>query len=628
MFNKTTTTTTTIRALLPAITTTRAARIAAAHARHPIPTTAAIVPLYDHYDPQRDAREIISAAAWDTYTCTAARYRTSGQDIMRRLRAAIPHDLRRMSIADKAAAERAARKTGAAARKAALTAARIAASITTDSAERDEAAALVTALHNIADDELGEAGDIARYIDHSTHTDTADIIQTAALQRLEDLHSTGAQDKRSSMRAAGQHINSIAAAQGCTATRTKVEPITAAQLDALRAKWPMYCAIDPDNPIKIDRLPVATLGHSTAYISVEYRNSDRFPAGYYKITHYTTVSPLRLDDYAKGAKDDDRTTLAETMQELATHDISDADRDHQPQLDALISAANLTERDRRILATATGDNPRNVAAGIRAVAAHMARADAAAAAADNSRKAAAIRSNAAKRAEIIRQRARLAAAMHTEGITTDAAQRKAKSRIKARLSAAMIAAPYWAILDSAPTGHADPAPVVDLLAWTDRQTADPAPMIKWTRRTHPQETQTISTPAQREQDAITRRAAEIAAYEHKQAAAAAKAAAVTAATARADDYFPKPAAASAAVFIAAEHARREDVFTRSYDRWEAAQKRRNAAQDAQQTTAAEERRNRYNAALRAALEEMGVTWQTATPAQRQQATAAAQTARG
>ena len=54
MFDKTTTIT---RALLPAITTTRAARIAAAHARHPIPATAAIVPLFDHYDPQRDARE-------------------------------------------------------------------------------------------------------------------------------------------------------------------------------------------------------------------------------------------------------------------------------------------------------------------------------------------------------------------------------------------------------------------------------------------------------------------------------------------------------------------------------------------------------------------------------------------
>ena len=627
MFDKTTTTTT-IRALLPAITTTRAARIAAAHARHPIPTTAAIVPLYDHYDPQRDAREIISNAAWDTYTCTAARYRTSGQDIMRRLRAAIPHDLRRMSIADKAAAERTAHKTGAAARKAALTAARIAASITTDSAERDEAATLVTALRNIAEDELGEAGDIARYIGHSGHTDAADIIQAAALQRLEDLHRTGAQDKRNAMRAAGQHITSIAAAQGCTATRTKVEPITAAQLDAMRAEWPMLCTIDPDNPVKIDRIPVATLGHSTAYISVEYRNSDRFPAGYYKITHYTTVSPLRLDDYAKGAKDDDRTTLAETLTELAKHDTSDAERDHQPQLDALLSAANLTGRDRRILAAATGDNPRNVAAGVQAVAAHMARADAAAAAADNSRKAAAIRNNASKRAEIIRQRARLAAAMRAEGITTDTAQRKAKSRIKARLAAAMIAAPYWRILDSAPTGHTDPAPVVDMLAWTDRQTADPTPMIKWTRRPYAQETQTISTPAQREQDAITRRAAEIAAYEHKQAAAAAKAAAVTAATARADDYFTKPAAASAAVFIAAEHARREDVFARNYDRWEAAQKRRNAAQDAQQTTAAEERRNRYNAALRAALYEMGVTWQTATPAQRQQATAAAQTARG
>lgn len=625
MFDKTTTTT---RALLPAITTTRAARIAAAAARHPIPTTAAIVPLYDHYDPQRDAREIISAAAWDAYTCTDARYRASGQDIMRRLRAAIPHDLRRMSIADKAAAERAARKTGAVARKAALTAARIAASVTTDSAERDEATALVTALRNIAEDELGEAEDIARYIDHSGYTDTADIIQTAALQRLEDLHSTGAQDKRNAMRAAGQHITSIAAAQGCTATRTKVEPTTAAQLDAMRAKWPMFCTIDPGNPVKIDRLPVATLGHSTAYINVEYRNSDRFPAGYYKVTHYTTTAPLRLDDYAKGAKDDDRKTLAETLTELATHDISDADRDHQPQLDALLSAANLTERDRRILATATGDNPRNVAAGVQAVAAHMARADAKAAQADNSRKAAAIRNNASKRAEIVRQRARLAAAMHAEGITTDAAQRKAKSRIKARLAAAMIAAPYWRILDSAPTGHADSAPVVDMLAWTDRQTADTAPAIKWTRQPYAQDVQTISTPAQREQDAQKRRAAEIAAYERKQAAAAARAAAIAEATARADDYFPKPAAVSAAVFTAADRARREAVFDRSYERYEAAQKRRNAAQDAQQTTAAEERRNRYNAALRAALGEMGVTWQTATPAQRAQATAAAKAARG
>lgn len=641
-------TTTTIRALLPAITTTRAARIAAAHARHPNTTPACVMlPTVGDY--------IITAAARDLRKVTRARYSSSAQPLMLQLYRDAAQYIRATYAADTITSADNDRDAAAALRDAATANTRTADRISTPAAQAD-------ALRDEADTMRSDAAELVQSaLDVERHApglmpfgDGADIAQDAALQRWIDytagkpLHESASRSARS---AAGKGIAAARAAAGIPSTRTKVQSFTAlAAADLKRTGQLPRDAGNKDHPYtdeqretisahadsmreallaryaNADKIPFSVReGMTAGYYTIEYRNSARFPANWYRVAHYATLAPARLDDYATGAAEDSdsRATLADTIREIRPHMIPGA----EPQPCEIISAAQLSERERRILDRATSmTDPTMAAVDIRAAERYQIATDTHAATLDP-RSAKKYRAGRARREIIYRGNAAIRAAAQLEGVPA-AQLPNVRSRIKKKLEAA--AADLKAARQNrSGAPHITPAPRI--IWWYDTQgpqTADPAPVIRWTRRPYAQDVQTISTPAQREREAIARRASEVAAYERKQAVAAAHAAAIAEATARADDYFIKPAAASAAIFEAAARARREEVFTRNYDRWEAAQKRRNAAQDAQQTTAAEERRNRYNAALRAALREMGVTWQTATPAQRQQATAAAQTARG
>lgn len=634
--------------LLPAITTTRAARIAAAAARHPNLTPDCIMlPTIGDY--------IILYAARDLRKVTRARYSSSAQPLMLQLYHDAQQYVRATYAADTITSADAARDEAATLRDAATANTRTADRISTPAVQADGLRAEADTMRSDAAELVQTALDVERHAPGlMPFGDGADIAQDAALQRWIDytagkpLHESASRSARS---AAGRAITAAKAAAGIPATRTKVDSFTAiAAADLQRAGRLPRDAGSKSHPYtdeqrgmisvhadvmrkallaryaSADKIPFSVReGMTAGYYTVEYRNSARFPANWYRVAHYATFAPIRLDDYAIGAAEDSdsRATLADTVREIRPYMIPGA----EPQPCDIITAAQLSERERRILdrATSTTD-PIMAAIDVRAAERYQIATDTHAATLDP-RSARKYRAARARRETTARAKATLRAAVKLEGLDPNK-DRHVLSRIRSKLTAARdeIAVSRR---NSSGAPHITPAPRV--IWWYDTQgpqTADPAPVIQWTRRSYAQDTQTISTPAQREQDAIARRAGEIAAYERKQAAAAARAAAVAASTARADDYFIKPAAASAAVFMAAARAQREAVFDRNYDRWEAAQKRRNAAQDAQQTTAAEERRNRYNAALRAALHEMGVTWQTATPAQRQQATAAAQTARG
>ena len=468
--------------LLSEITTTRAQRIRAAHDRHTVSTP---VIIFAEEMAHSTIINLITAASRDASTALRARYRASGQQFMNDLNQQIPHDVRRMtSTESKASTADEERKTAAAIREEAQRYDLITKRIQATEEERAAAAAIRDNMRAQANEHSGHAADINKHISHTAHSDAADIIQNAVIARLESIRSTGHQDHRKSISAAGASINSLAAAKGYTSTRTKVKPIEAEEVQTLAAKWHMYTTKDESGHIKIERVPVSVLGQSTAYFTIEYRNTDRFPAGYYHVTHYATTAPIRLDSYAKGAKDEEGSTYAETLKELHTYDMSDAERDHEPQLQALIKAANLTERERNILAWSTDNhNPASVAVGVKAVDLYMKRTDERAEAASNSRAAAAIRNNAAKRAEIVRQRARIEAAMQVYNVPA-AARRMAKSRIRAKIEAAQVFAPLWYMIDNTPTAARAAAPEAhDLIIWSERSTAaDPAPVISWKRK--------------------------------------------------------------------------------------------------------------------------------------------------
>lgn len=636
--------------LLEEVTTTRRDRIHAAHDRHQTQTvkTIRLFETYDQPPYTRDAMYLYQEAGRATSIATGRRYRSSGQTIMHELRAAVPHELKRFGL--EARTIRADELTAAAANNRKNASSAKGKSEATTRSD-DEKVAFVDLMHSYrleAEADAGEAHDIRRKDAKDGHTDTADLIQEAVIAAW----LYGTVDSSAAITAAGRASSVISDGKGYGATRTKVKRMNDKQLAALCAQHPSMIYTDASTGrLTSYNIPVSVLGRSTAYLTLEYRNTRSHPDGYYLVTHYHTAAKVSLNDFAKGAKDDEEaSTLFDTMIELAAYDESDAERDHEPQLIALMEAAapSLTAQQREIMAYWTGwtsgsdtikHDPVMTAARMNARLDHQRRTDAEASAAERAgktRTAKAIRSNAARLADAIEEHAALDMAMTLAGVTQSTEARwKCKSRIKARFEAAAIATKYWSIMDdNSQTAAAEQPQHIDLLtaqlAKMEQATIpEESCEFKWTRRSHARVYSV--TPAQREQEAIEQRKQEQRKHTAAEAAKAAHIAAIAAAEERAADWFIKPAKASATVFEAVEAKRNMAVFDRHYDAWEAKQKQREAtqaAQEAEKAAAAEERRNRYNAALKASLDAQGVTWAKASAEQRKAAREAAEKARG
>ena len=170
-----------------------AIRRACAILRH-VTSTPAVIILHDHTDADRDARDILTAAARDAQTALAARYRASGIELMDTLCKAVYYDMRRMDITNAVTLADDQRDKAAAIRKDAARAKVHSKRIKATQEERDAAAALAITLTAKADAHSGQAQDITSSMTHDSHTDAADIIQAAALARWEDIkRSTAAE---------------------------------------------------------------------------------------------------------------------------------------------------------------------------------------------------------------------------------------------------------------------------------------------------------------------------------------------------------------------------------------------------------------------------------------------------
>ena len=400
--------------LLPATTATRTARINAAAARHPNTTPAVII--MAAYTASNTAaiaavRESGHAAA---HLAIRARHMASGLDFLRRLNLEQQHDRQRESIpeiANRAAAHDHAHDLH---RAHADVLQAIADRVSTTVEDAATAAAAAATERAAAARELAAADALHRVISTTSHSDRADISQAATLTMWE----TG--NFALACKAAGKAIGAVAAANGCTATRTKVKPISADEAATEQERHPNMDKI----PFTIKR----TSGSTTqGYYTIEYRNNKHFPPSWYKIFHYITVAPVI--SYETFASDEDAPQLATNGGINAIIDAQDAQ-----DLADLFNRAHLTDRERIICAYMIDNTA--AAAGIKAVAQHQQQTAERISAATSAAQAQRIQRDADRRTEDIRSAAQRDNAMSRAGVYSDRTRRDIMQRLRNKLAAA------------------------------------------------------------------------------------------------------------------------------------------------------------------------------------------------
>lgn len=400
--------------LLPATTATRAARISAAAARHPNTTPAIII--MTAYTASNTAaiaavRESGHAAA---YLAIRARHMASGLDFLRCLNLEQQRDRQRESvpeIADRAAAHDRAHDLHRA-HADALQA--IADRVSTTTEDAATAAAAAAAERAAAARELAAADALHRVISTTSHSDRADISQAATIA----MWTTG--NFAAACKAAGKAIGAVAAANGCTATRTKVKPISAAEAAAEQQRHPNMDKI----PFAIKRASGST---TQGYYTIEHRDSKQFAPSWYRVYHYMTVAPvISYETYA----------TAEDAPQLATNGGINAITDQQDAQDLqdLYRRAGLTDRECTICAYMIDNTA--AAAGIKAVAQHQQQTAERISAATSAAQAQRIQRDADRRAEDIRSAAQRDNAMTRAGVYSDRTRRDIMQRLRAKLAAA------------------------------------------------------------------------------------------------------------------------------------------------------------------------------------------------
>lgn len=396
--------------LLPSVTATRAQRIAAAAARHPN-HTAAVITLRAYTD--SNAAEVAQLAHVAAYLAIRARHQASGLDFMRRLNQQQPNDRQRENVPTIAAEALAARAAHDQHRAQAAALQAIAERVSTPAAQALEAAQAAAVERHAAAQHLAHAERLERVITTTSHSDRADISQAAAAE----LWNTG--NFAAACKAAGRAIAAVAAAQGCTATRTKVQPITAEEAQQERAAHP-----------NAERIPFNVQGGNSTtagFYTIEYRDSKRFPRGWYRVNHYHTTAPhisyeVFASSEAAAALADNGGINAITNQQAA-EDIT-----------ALFDRAKLSDRE-RIVCRYMLDNTA-AAAGAQAIAEHQQQTAEAKAAATSRKAAQQIQRRADERAEEIRAAAIRHNAMTRAAIYSERTQRDIMKRIREKLEAA------------------------------------------------------------------------------------------------------------------------------------------------------------------------------------------------
>lgn len=371
------------------------------------------------------AEEVQNIAHAAAYIAVRARHQASGLLFLDQLNRMQTADRRRENLPEIAAQALTARAAHAEHRAAAEEYQRIADRVSTPTMQAEAAAVMARFEREAAAHEMDTARSLERIIETTSHSDRADISQAAALAYLEfmaehtaDEYDTEDEYNRASFaaacKAAGRAIGAVAAAAGQTATRTKVERITEADAERIRAQYP-----------NTERIPFAVReGMAAGYTTIEYRNTPRFPAGWYAVKHYRTTAPcISYEAFATG---EEAATKYSTNGGInAIVDAGDAER-----IADLFDRVGLSERE-RLVCRYMADNTA-AAAGIRAVGEHMKKTAERIAAANSAKYAQEIQRDADRQTAGIRAAAQRENAFDRAGIYSETNRRKVLERIRAK----------------------------------------------------------------------------------------------------------------------------------------------------------------------------------------------------
>lgn len=421
--------------LLPAITATRAARIEAAHRRHPNHTAAVIIlRQWTDSDPQQEqhAAEAMNAAQRGTTKTLQFLAVENNTPLLWELLSSAAADHRAANFATITAEADQTRSRRKAARRMADELQKAADKVRTPAAAREAAAIAAAEYRREADAALDDERTLDSAANGLAYTDRADLVQEAALAYW----LTG--NIRAASKAVRKSVRSLAHPDAKTEARTDLWKLENAPKTYRAAAEAANLINDPNTPAdengeaqprKVDA--ITTKGERDGYLTYEHREAaEGREEGFYLIHHRLTVPAyISYETFATG----------EGAKAIAKNDGINAifNQTDKEAIDALITRANLNGRERDILRFTADQTAAE--AGRKAVEKHHHETAERVKAAPNRKAAQQIQRRADERTEAIRAEAMRHDAMIRAGIYSDRTQRDLWKRIKAKLEAAKTA---------------------------------------------------------------------------------------------------------------------------------------------------------------------------------------------
>lgn len=340
--------------LLSEVTTTRAARIEAAHARHAISTAGTWTATPEGIRPpihRQNAAQLYRTADTAVYLAVRARHQSSGVELFGQLLSSAKADNVHRYIERIAAEAIAAERERDEQRKKQHHHEQQAERKTISPADAQAHKAKAKKAKKAAEDAEKTAKGLNDIIKAATASDREPLVQAAIIAALEADPNEPDAIFPAMCAAAGREIANIAAPDAAQSTKTKVKEISPERAAELRKAYPDIIITDPITGLEIAtpcRIPHNVKGAtSQCFDTVELRERGRKPNRrlvWCLVSHYLTVAPyVSYEAFQEQSGGD--------TSEIATNGGINAigTQEDQAAITDLLERANLTEREQAIV---------------------------------------------------------------------------------------------------------------------------------------------------------------------------------------------------------------------------------------------------------------------------------------
>ena len=341
--------------LLSEVTTTRAARIEAAHTRHALSTAGVWTATPEGIRPpihRQNPEQLYRTADTAVYLALRARHQSSGIELFSQLLSSAKADNTHRNIESIAAEALAAERERDTQRAKQNHHQAQAERKTIAPAEAVAHRAKAKTARQAADKAAAKAESLNNLIKAATASDREPLVQAAIIGALEYNHEANPDEAFPAMcAAAGREIANIAAPDAAQSTRTKVKEISPERAAELRKAYPDIIITDPTTGLEIAapcRIPHNVKGAtSQCFDTVELRERGRKPNRrlvWCLVSHYLTVAPyVSYEAFTEQSGGD--------TSEIATNGGINAigTQEDQAAIADLLERANLTAREQDIV---------------------------------------------------------------------------------------------------------------------------------------------------------------------------------------------------------------------------------------------------------------------------------------